>query len=718
MSQNNNGQDTQKQQEKAASKEAAGLVAKGAIDYATGGSGGAVYDQLKGMPVVGKKIDKAENKLGKRLNKASGGKFGKLAKKAKDTGALDAANTALSLGAGGAGGANAAGAANGANAAKEGANAGQNQGRNLLNNMGSNAKPQNKNNEEEQKRKQRLNRAIQVAKHIPIPQVQAVAKAADLANKTGALDKLGPNKGSDGDKKSSSIDIKSLIAKRRIIMIAAPSLLFLIILSTVVMGDETSNSAVSSTELNDGVCVVDYVKNEQCDRNSYNESFIDDVKSVRKEFREEGKDFNPLYIVGVYNTLKNAMDISYTSFTKSKIEEIANAMFKEEKDKSGNVTYTYDEDTFKENLKTKIFPKYIFQNDYSMMVSSVFEYVSMFEEAYGKEEIDESYAYDSDAANRLVQVAQEQLKESNSSRFGGYKYWKYLGFNSRVEWCACFVSWCANQAGITTTVIPHYSAVTDFYKFYDINKHGTFHSINSKYTPKPGDLIIWENKSNSNSKGISHIGIVEKVKDGKLYTIEGNSGYNYADAQGRKDRVAHNIYNSVQASGCTGFATPKYPAAATTVLKGKNTDQKVWNFFIGKKVTKETTAGIMGNLYRESGIDPNKHQYGGGPGRGIAQWEEGSDRYNNLVNMARKRNKSWNSLDVQLDYLWYELSGAETTCKSKMDRYYGGFNHFIKAKDIDWAVVAFERSFERASVEAMEERKSYARSYFKKYGGK
>ena len=42
----------------------------------------------------------------------------------------------------------------------------------------------------------------------------------------------------------------------------------------------------------------------------------------------------------------------------------------------------------------------------------------------------------------LVDLAKRQV-----GNVGGYPYWSWYGFNSRVEWCACFVSWCYNQAG-------------------------------------------------------------------------------------------------------------------------------------------------------------------------------------------------------------------------------------------------------------------------------
>ncbi len=91
----------QKNKEDESSKKAAGVAGKAALNYFTAGKGGQIYDKAKKIPGVGKKLDKAEEKLGKTANRLTGGKFGKTAKKLDDAGALDAADKAMSLGAGG-----------------------------------------------------------------------------------------------------------------------------------------------------------------------------------------------------------------------------------------------------------------------------------------------------------------------------------------------------------------------------------------------------------------------------------------------------------------------------------------------------------------------------------------------------------------------------------------------------------------------------------------
>ena len=98
---------------------------------------------------------------------------------------------------------------------------------------------------------------------------------------------------------------------------------------------------------------------------------------------------------------------------------------------------------------------------------------------------------------------------------GGQTYWSWYGYNYRVEWCACFVSWCAAQCGVLDIDIPKFA-----YCPYGVNwfkDKGTWQD--RYYTPSPGDVIFfdWEND------GISdHVGIVEKVEDNIVYTIEGN----------------------------------------------------------------------------------------------------------------------------------------------------------------------------------------------------
>lgn len=111
----------------------------------------------------------------------------------------------------------------------------------------------------------------------------------------------------------------------------------------------------------------------------------------------------------------------------------------------------------------------------------------------------------------IVIVAKSQV-----GNVGGKKYWEWYGFKSRVEWCAIWVSWCANESGDLDNTIPRFSSVSDgmtWFKNHDKWK-------GKDYTPSDGDIIFFDWNNNNDP---DHVGIIEKVQNGKVYTIEGNS---------------------------------------------------------------------------------------------------------------------------------------------------------------------------------------------------
>lgn len=113
----------------------------------------------------------------------------------------------------------------------------------------------------------------------------------------------------------------------------------------------------------------------------------------------------------------------------------------------------------------------------------------------------------------LVEVARSQL-----GNVGGEPYWRWYGFPERVEWCACFVSWCADQCGmIESGALPKFSYCDDGIAWFQ--SHGSWKG--REYTPQPGDYIFfdWDHDGHAN-----HVGIVEFCEDGTVHTIEGNSG--------------------------------------------------------------------------------------------------------------------------------------------------------------------------------------------------
>ena len=143
----------------------------------------------------------------------------------------------------------------------------------------------------------------------------------------------------------------------------------------------------------------------------------------------------------------------------------------------------------------------------------------------------------------IVQVALTQLGNE-----GGEPYWSWYPFENRVEWCACFVSWCADQCGyLESGVIPKFSLCPDGADWF--KRNGQWHDRN--YEPQSGDIIFydWEND------GITdHVGIVEKVENGMVYTVEGNT----SDADHRNgDVVARHSY-PIGSHFIYGYGTPAY----------------------------------------------------------------------------------------------------------------------------------------------------------------
>lgn len=117
----------------------------------------------------------------------------------------------------------------------------------------------------------------------------------------------------------------------------------------------------------------------------------------------------------------------------------------------------------------------------------------------------------------IVTVALSQV-----GNIGGDPYWSWYGFGSRVEWCACFVSWCANECGyIEAGVIPKFAACTSQGVPW-FQERGLWQA--GSYEPRPGDIIFFDWDDGGQDGQSDHVGIVEKVENGRVYTIEGNSG--------------------------------------------------------------------------------------------------------------------------------------------------------------------------------------------------
>ena len=189
----------------------------------------------------------------------------------------------------------------------------------------------------------------------------------------------------------------------------------------------------------------------------------------------------------------------------------------------------------------------------------------------------------------IVAVAKTQIGYHEGSLEGttnsSNNYTKYNVWNGKIEggyryaWCHAFVSWCANQAGIGTDIVPKTAGTSTGRSFF-VNQ-GTYRQSaanGGSYVPQAGDIIYYGSGSSP-----SHVGIVSDCDGSTVYTIEGN----YSNKVGTR---AINLSNSY----IIGYGVPNY--------KGVNPNPPTW-----AKVTLDHYAWKAGetltfNLSSEGGV--------------------------------------------------------------------------------------------------------------------
>ena len=157
----------------------------------------------------------------------------------------------------------------------------------------------------------------------------------------------------------------------------------------------------------------------------------------------------------------------------------------------------------------------------------------------------------------IVEVAKTQIGYHEGSlegtTNGSNNYTKYNVWNGKISgygsngygyaWCHAFVSWCANQAGIGTDIIPKTAGTSTGRSFF-VNQ-GTYRQSaanGGNYVPQSGDIIYYGSGSSP-----SHVGIVSSCDGGTVYTIEGN----YSNKVGTRAISLSNSY-------IIGYGVPNY----------------------------------------------------------------------------------------------------------------------------------------------------------------
>ena len=296
--------------------------------------------------------------------------------------------------------------------------------------------------------------------------------------------------------------------------------------------------------------------------NEVNVDFMNKIKEIQKaeEYEEckmhsnraKWKDIFSIYAVEVLNQPQGENIDSLYDMMKSKVKEIFWKMhtitFRVEETEK-DIEYINDDGT-KRIEKKMVKVLYIdvssktleeMMNEYNFIEEQKSQVAELQKDEFNevwKEVLSNSLL----GSQSIVDVAKTQI-----GNVGGEPYWSWYGFEARVEWCACFVSWCANECGyIDSGAIP---------KFAECQEHGVewfqgcglWQDRTSGYEPKAGDIIFfdWMDKHDGSS---DHVGIVEKCENETVYTIEGNT---------KGDCCKQNEYN-INSEVIMGYGTPLY----------------------------------------------------------------------------------------------------------------------------------------------------------------
>lgn len=139
----------------------------------------------------------------------------------------------------------------------------------------------------------------------------------------------------------------------------------------------------------------------------------------------------------------------------------------------------------------------------------------------------------------IVYVAKSQIGNK-----GGEEYWSWYGYHEWVDWCACFISWCAEQSGsLQDETMPRFSSVSEVIPWFQSNSLWAGRS----YTPSPGDIIFidWDKDGTAD-----HVELVDYATGDTVYTIGGNRG----GGKGVCEAASYNRSDKV----IYGYGTPKY----------------------------------------------------------------------------------------------------------------------------------------------------------------
>jgi len=164
-------------------------------------------------------------------------------------------------------------------------------------------------------------------------------------------------------------------------------------------------------------------------------------------------------------------------------------------------------------------------------------------------------------------------------------------------------------------------------------------------------------------------------------------------------------------AGCAGNDAPQGDDVGEdgeAIVENAN-DKVAFDYFLDRGFTPVQAAGIVGNLDQESNMDPTVSQYGGGPGRGIAQWSAGgrwdTSHNANVTWYAGAQGESKYSLNLQLEFIWWELTNEGY-----------GYTQLKAATTVADAVEIFQDKYEICGTCAASNRVAHANAALAQFG--
>ena len=187
-----------------------------------------------------------------------------------------------------------------------------------------------------------------------------------------------------------------------------------------------------------------------------------------------------------------------------------------------------------------------------------------------------------DMQNEVLDVANGEVGYTGTSKY--CKYGEWLGYQG--GWCTTFVLWCFNKAGenlgvsMYKSIVPSGGNCNSMISWY--KNRDRYHTRESGYTPKKGDLIFFDWSGNGSSQ---HVGLVDYIDGSTVYTVEGNCS---GKVKARKYTTSGSKpYNNV--SAIMGYGVPDYSSVAKGGSSKPTTTKKATTTKKHKTTKKVTT---------------------------------------------------------------------------------------------------------------------------------